>query len=117
MSVKHVRDYYNQVVANYTELKEDLKDLEDLAKDHQISPEQVEQMKSIMAPVKQNYETLSYFIYLLNQPNKKVKQATYKKQNENLLKAGNKRTQADILIENKKALTELKDLKEEVSES
>lgn len=73
MSVKHVRDYYSQVTANYCEMKSDLEDMEKMAETNQMSPEQVEQMKKIIAPVKQNYETLSYFMYLLNQPNKKSK--------------------------------------------
>lgn len=71
-------------------------------------------MKLIIAPVKQNYETLSYFMYLLNQPNKKSKQLTYKKQNKKLVEASGKRTQADIIIENKKSLSDLKDFKEDI---
>ena len=71
-------------------------------------------MKLIITPVKQNYETLSYFMYLLNQPNKKSKQLTYKKQNKKLVEASGKRTQADIIIENKKSLSDLKDFKEDI---
>lgn len=114
MSVKHVKDYYDQVTANYLELRSDLEDMEKLAETNQMSPEQVEQMKLIIAPVKQNYETLSYFMYLLNQPNKKSKQPTYKKQNKKFVEASGKRTQIDIITENKKSLSDLKELKEDI---
>ena len=114
MSVKHVKDYYSQVTANYCEMKGDLEDMEKMAETNQMSPEQVEQMKKIIAPVKQNYETLSYFMYLLNQPTKKSKQPTYKKQNKKLVEVSGKRTQADIIIENKKSLSDLKDFKEDI---
>ncbi len=114
MSVKHVKDYYSQVTASYFEMKSDLEDMEKMAETSQISPEQVEQMKLIIAPVKQNYETLSYFMYLLNQPNKKSKQPTYKKQNKKLIEASDKRTQADIITENKKSLSDLKEFKEDI---
>lgn len=114
MSVKHVKDYYDQVTANYLELRSDLEDMEKLAETNQMSPEQVEQMKLIIAPVKQNYETLSYFIYLLNQPNKKSKQLTYKKQNKKFVEASGKRTQIDVITENKKSLSDLKELKEDI---
>lgn len=114
MSVKHVKKYYNQVTADYLEMKNDLQEMEDLMKTNQMSPEQVEQMKMIIAPVKQNYETLSYFMYLLNQPNKKEKLPTYKKLNQKVLKSSGNRTQADIIIENKKSLSDLKDFKENI---
>lgn len=114
MSVKHVKDYYDQVTANYLELRSDLEDMEKLAETNQMSPEQVEQMKLIIAPVKQNYETLSYFMYLLNQPNKKSKQPTHKKQNKKFVEVSGKRTQIDVITENKKSLSDLKELKEDI---
>lgn len=114
MSVKHVKDYYNSVAADYLEMKGDLEDMEAMMKDHQMSPEQVEQMKLIIAPVKQNYETLSYFMYLLNQPNKKSKQPAYKKQNQLLIKQAANQTKDDLLSRNQESLNNLKEFKEEI---
>lgn len=39
MSVKHVKDYYSQVTANYFEMKNDLEDMEKMAETNQMSPE------------------------------------------------------------------------------
>ena len=39
MSVKHVKDYYDQVTANYLELRSDLEDMEKMAETNQMSPE------------------------------------------------------------------------------
>lgn len=116
MSVKHVKQYYEQVTADYAELKSDLADMEAALADHAISPEQLEQMKQIIAPVKQNFETLSYFMYLLNQPNKKERQASYEKRAADLVAKAGKRTQKDIEAEDKKALQDLAAFKEDIQE-
>ena len=114
MSVKHVRAYYDQVTESYNQLKTDLADMEKALADKMVTPEQLEQMKEIIAPVKQNFETLSYYMYLLNQPNKKEKEESYSKRARKLLEDARARTQEAVKAENKKALEDLKAFKEDI---
>lgn len=114
MSVKHVRAYYDQVTESYNQLKTDLADMEKALADKMVTPEQLEQMKEIVAPVKQNFETLSYYMYLLNQPNKEQKDKKLSKKDQKLLEAAGTRTQDTIVAENRKALENLEAFKEDI---
>ena len=86
MSVKHIKAYYGKIAQDYISMKEELKDMENELNDGMVSPEMVEQMKKTIEPLHQNYMRWSYVMFLLNQPNKKSKEAKYKKQNEELIK-------------------------------
>lgn len=79
MSVKHVKRYFNDICDLYHELLENVKDMQEAAEQGLISPERFEEYKKTIEPVKTNYERWSYMMYLLNKPNKKEKQKTYKK--------------------------------------
>ncbi len=111
MSVKHVKEYYNQVTADYLSMKQDLVDIEEAAKINQVSPEQVENMRQLIAPIKANYETMSYYMYLLNMPNRKGKQPGYQKRSKSLVETAGSRTKQDVLSENSSALGMLEELK------
>ena len=52
-------------------------------------------------------------MFLLNQPQKKEKQARYAKQNKQLLEISKGRQRADLVAENNKALQSLKNLTKE----
>ena len=86
MSVKAVRDYYNQICDQYSEMLQDIRDFEEEASRGLIEPERVERLKDQIAPIKQNYERWSYMMFLLNQPQRKSKQRKYESQNRRLLK-------------------------------
>ena len=105
MSVKHVKQYYNQVCDLYHELFENLRDLQKEAEQGLISPEKLEDYKKIIEPVKTNYERWSYMIFLLNMPNKKEQQKKYKKQRKEEVEEFTK-NQADTasIKESKEAL-------------
>ena len=77
MSVKHIKEYYNSVCNDYHELVETLHELEEEASKNLVPPERVENLNKLVEPMKKNYETWSYVIYLLNQPNKKEKKKKY----------------------------------------
>lgn len=79
MSVKHVKNYFDQICDLYHELFENLKELQQEAEQGLISPEKFEQYKKTIEPIKTNYERWSYMMFLLNLPNKKEKQKVYKK--------------------------------------
>ena len=70
MSVKHVKDYYNKVCEQYHDFIAELKDFEQLCNDGLVQPEVIEQAKKSIAPLKDNWEKLTYLMYLLNKPNK-----------------------------------------------
>lgn len=82
MSKKDVEKYYNQITADYTEMIENLKEMEELAAQKIINPDKIEELKAAVEPLKNNYMTISWIMFLLNQPNKKEKIARYKKTEE-----------------------------------
>lgn len=77
MSKKHFDEYFNQVVSDYKEMLDTIKDLEEECNKGLVHPDKVEQMKELIKPLKNNYMTLSWVMYLLNQPNRKQKKKKY----------------------------------------
>ena len=73
MAVKDVVEYYNQVANQYTLLIEDLKDFEKECQEGIVEPEKLDQIKDNIQPLINNYNTLSYIMFLLNQPTRKEK--------------------------------------------
>ena len=73
MSKKHVIDYYNKVSQQYLEMLEALKDLESECTNNIVEPERVEQIQKMIEPLKNNYMTWSYVMYLFNLPNREKK--------------------------------------------
>ena len=80
MSVKHVRDYYEQVTQQYQDMIESIKDFEDMAMEKIIEPERLEILKESIQPLLRNYELLSYIMYLLYKPNRGRKKKKYEQQ-------------------------------------
>ena len=108
MSVKHVKDYYNKVCEQYHDFIAELKDFEQLCNDGLVQPEVIEQAKKSIAPLKDNWEKLTYIMYLLNKPNKKSKQDRYTKSNY----PKQCKTDTYVLEEKKKSLDELTKVKQ-----
>ena len=84
MARRHVIKYYNEVQDQYIEMLHQADEFEKALKGGFITQEQITQYKDIVAKLKENYERLSYIMFLLNMPNKKSKEARYKKQNKNI---------------------------------
>ena len=99
MSVKDVKDYYDKIANDYHELVLTLKELEEEYNNNLVSPEALENLKKQIEPIKTNFRTISYIIYLLNKPVKKGKQSRYQNQNKKLLE--NSRTLEEVRKENK----------------
>ena len=106
MSVKDVKDYYNKVSADYHELILTLQDMEEEYKNNLVSPETLKNLERQIEPIKTNFRTISYIIYLLNKPTKKSKQNRYKKQNKKLLEMS--RTLEEVQKENKNVLNNIR---------
>ena len=79
MSKKHFDEYFNSVVANYKEMLDTIHELEEECNKGLVDPDKLENMKELVKPLKENYLTLSWVMYLLNQPNKAKKKRTYER--------------------------------------
>lgn len=109
MAVKHVIEYFNQIADQRKEMLDNLKDFEEECSKGLVEPERIEKIKENIQPILDNYQTLSYIMFLLNTPVKKSKQHKYINQNKNLLKSIDKKfTQTGIIEENNQALEKLK---------
>lgn len=109
MSVKHVKEYYNNVCDQYHEFIEELRDFETMCNEGLVAPEIIDQAKKTIAPLKDNWEKLNYIMFLLNMPNNKKKQDRYKKQDQYLKKPNI--SDKEVYKQNSKAIDDLKDLK------
>lgn len=110
MAVKHVKEYYETMCKQYHELNEELREFEELCDKELVSPERLENMKAIVEPLKNNYQTLSYIMFLLNKPNRKQKQKKYERVNRQLLGAiEHRNTEQGKIEENNKVLKDLKE--------
>lgn len=106
MAKKDVINYYNEVCAQYHDFIEELKDFQDLCNQGLVTPEVIEQATRTIEPLKNNWQTLNYIIFLLNKPVKKNKQNRYINQNKKALK--NCKTDKEVFQENENALNKLK---------
>ena len=105
MSVKHIKDYYNEVANQYIELREELKDFSSLAEQNMFEPERIEKIKESIQPLMRNYEVLSYIMYLLNMPNRSNKEKGYEQRNKKLLsQIKPENTKKGILSQNSEVL-------------
>lgn len=109
MSVKHVKEYYNEVCQQRHELLNELKDFEKEAQEGIIEPERFEQIKQNIQPLINNYQTISWIMFLLNKPNKKQKHKRYEQQNKKLLNSLDKTfSKEGIINTNQEVLDGLK---------
>lgn len=111
MSVRDVKEYYLSVVRDYKDMLQELQDFEIELQHDLVSPEKIEDLKQLIEPIKNNYQTLSYIIYLLNKPqrNDKVKQAKYAKQHKKDISfIDSKFTKGGILKQNQDTLSKIR---------
>lgn len=108
MSRKHVIEYYNQVCDQYHTFVGQLKDFDEQCKKGLVPPEIIDNVKNTVEPLKANWQTLNYIIYLLNKPNKKSKEKRYENQNKKILK--NSKTKTSVLEENDSCLKKVDEL-------
>ena len=111
MAIRDVKDYYFKMLSQYMEMKADLPDFEQALKDGFITEEQMQAAFDEVDRVQQNYERLSYIMYLLNLPNREAKRK--RPTNTDIaLAAEFKKRKADVeavSIENRDALKAFKD--------
>jgi iron uptake system EfeUOB component EfeO/EfeM len=81
MSLKHVKHYYLQCQEQYFDMLNDAKDFDEALKKGLVDQEQFDQAQVLLNKIKENYERLSYIMYLFVQPNRPNKVAKFNKQN------------------------------------
>ena len=87
MAVKHIKEYYEQVCEQYVQMNEELRDFQKEVENGLVEPERLENLKKMIEPLKNNYMTLSWIMYLLNQPNRDSKERAYQKRNRKFLES------------------------------
>ncbi len=108
MSKRDVEIYYNEVEKQFLIMQKNLNAYAQQADKTMIDPNIMQNLETVIAPLKTNYQTLSYIMYLLNRPVRTKKVNTYNKQMGNkLLKIAEKRTKETILEENEKVIDDL----------
>ena len=111
MAVKDILEYYNTVKNQYDEMMLELKDWEKELQDGLLSPEDMEKFQNTVAPIKNNYETLKWIMFLLNKPVRKSKYAGYVNRNKKFLEQADKaRSMEGVIGENNKQLEILKNI-------
>lgn len=109
MSVKHVKAYFDEVAEQRRLMLEEIKDFEKEAEQNIIEPERLEMIKQNIQPLLNNYQMLSYIMFLLNKPNKKEKQKAYEKMNKKLLQSIDKKfTKEGVIQQNQDVIDSFK---------
>lgn len=111
MAIKHVKNYYDEITEQRNEIIQNLKDFEEECKSGMIEPERLDNIKKSIEPLLQNWERLTYIMYLLNLPVKKDKQSKYNKQNKKKISQLNKSNSLESVIEeNNKCINKVNEL-------
>ena len=110
MAIKDVKCYYYQMQAQYLEMKADLADFEQALQDGFITEEQLVAAKEEVVKIKNNYDRLSYIMYLLEVPNRKNKKAQFHSVNASVLGllSSQAATDIEVILENRSALDQLR---------
>lgn len=109
MSVKDVKDYYNQICEQYNEMLENLRDLEKDVEENVVSLDFMENLKTTIAPLKDNYERWCYMMYLLNKPQRKSKEEKYANMNKSKMeKIPKKNSIESVIAQNEEILKNMK---------
>ena len=112
MSVKALENHYTQVVEQYHEMVENLKDIEKEFSEGLVPPEFVDNLKKQIEPIKNNYEQWSYIMFLLHEPQRKAKKEKYRKMIDAKIKQLNKKNSPEARLEaGKDALNGMREIK------
>lgn len=77
MAIRHVKQYYYNMLNQYTEFKDSLKDFDVAFKEGHITEERLNEVKEEFIRQEDNLARIQYIMYLLSIPNKKSKQNKY----------------------------------------
>lgn len=111
MSIKDFNKYVRSISSQYLEMKAILTEFEKKKKDEYLGEDAINNIKTLISPLKANYDRVMYETFLLNTPNKDKKKTNYYKNNLDILDYC-KKNNADgdyVLDENKYIIKELKE--------
>lgn len=115
MAKRHLIQYYIELESNYSQMLEDINDLEKSYKNGNMNYDRYSQLRDALTPdveaLKEEYERLSYIMFLLNIPNRVKKEDKYKKENQTYFAYLDKYSK-EKLVDNSKDV--LKNFKEQV---
>ena len=112
MALKDLKNYYNEVCDQYYEMLENLKDFQKDQEEGLVEEDRMEEIKQNIKPLMDNYERISYLMFLLNKPARKEKVKSYEKRNKKLLQKLSKENSLEKMRkENKEILDYTKNLK------
>lgn len=77
MAIKHVAQYYYNILNQHIEFKDSLKDFDDAFSAGYITEERLNEIKEEFIKEEDNLARIQYIMYLLSIPNKKNKQNKY----------------------------------------
>ena len=113
MAKRHLEQYYVEVESNYSQMLEDVNDLEKSYKDGSMDYERYSQLRDTLTPeiesLKEEYERLSYVIFLLNIPNRVKKEEKYKKENQTYFAYLDKYSKENVIDKTKDVLKNFKE--------
>ena len=84
MAMKDLKNYYEQVEHLYVELASELRGMEEDFKKGECTEDELQNLLIPVNNIKENYQRLSYVLFLLYQPRRDSKKVKYKKQNKDL---------------------------------
>ena len=114
MARKHFEEYYGKIKSQYSSLLEKLKEADELASKNLVDPQVIDNLESIMQPVKNSYMTLAYIEYLLNLPkDKKVQKRNERQFKAALQKMDKSKLQSSVIKSNKDTLDKIDSIIEE----
>ena len=79
MALIDVKKYYYKMLAQYLEMKNDLADFEEALKNGFITEEQVLAAKAEVERLEENYQRLTYIMYLLEMPKSSSRRKKFNK--------------------------------------
>lgn len=113
MAKRHLIQYYIEQEATYSQMLEDINDLEKSYKSGNMEYERYAQLRDSLTQdiqaIKEEYERLSYVMFLLNMPNRVKKEAKFKKENKTYLAYLDKYSKEKLVDESKDVLAKFKE--------
>ena len=96
MARRDFEEYYDKIKRQYFQLIETLKEADRLVTEKMADPQVLENLTTILQPVKNSYMSLAYVEYLLNLPKDKKIKKRNEKQFEKLLSRIDKSKQSIV---------------------
>ncbi len=110
MARKHVVQYYLEMQNVYFQMRDTMKDFDEMLRNGEIEEEVFKQAQKDYLEVEENYKRISYIMFLLNKPQKNSKEPKEIEDNKMWYDALKGESREAILDESKDALADFKKL-------